>query len=60
MYLYTSHNAHLTAFDAFKFDWVMLGMGLISGIIQKLWIVWSTILRNHFQVKENMAAAKIL
>jgi len=26
-------NAHLTALDAFKFDWVMVGMGLIGGII---------------------------
>ncbi len=26
-------DAHLTALDAFKFDWVMVGMGLIGGII---------------------------
>jgi len=26
-------NAHLTALDTFKFDWVMVGMGLIGGII---------------------------
>ena len=26
-------DAHLTALDEFKFDWVMVGMGLIGGII---------------------------
>ena len=26
-------DAHLAALDAFKFDWVMVGMGLIGGII---------------------------
>ncbi len=26
-------DAHLTALDTFKFDWVILGMGLIGGII---------------------------
>ena len=26
-------DAHLTALDVFKFDWVMVGMGLIGGII---------------------------
>jgi len=26
-------NAHLTALDEFKFDWVIVGMGLIGGII---------------------------
>ena len=26
-------DTHLTALDAFKFDWVMVGMGLIGGII---------------------------
>ena len=26
-------DAHLTALDEFKFDWVILGMGLIGGII---------------------------
>ena len=26
-------NAHLAALDEFKFDWVMVGMGLIGGII---------------------------
>jgi uroporphyrinogen-III decarboxylase len=26
-------DAHLAALDAFEFDWVMVGMGLIGGII---------------------------
>ena len=56
MHFCTSHDSHLTALDAFKLGWVMVGMGLIGGITRKLWIVRSTILRNYFQVKENMVA----
>ena len=26
-------DAHLAALDEFKFDWIMVGMGLIGGII---------------------------
>ena len=56
MHFCTSHDSHLTALDAFKLDWVMVGMGLIGGITRKLWVVRSTILRNYFQVKQNMVA----
>ena len=54
MHFCTSHDSHLTALDAFKLGWVMVGKGLIGGITRKLWVVRSTILRNYFQVKENM------
>ena len=56
MHFCTSHDSHLTALDAFKLGWVLVGMGLIGGITRKLWVVRSTILRNYFQVKENMVA----
>ena len=32
-------DVHLAALEEFEFDWVIAGMGLIGGIIRKLWDV---------------------